>query len=130
VSHMPTEMTASGPFAMGPATAGSSGKRIAPRNNVSRTTPQAPQLSASGPVHSVRKAGDNEVSGRGTPSDVEVYSDPDDGVEVIDMDNVRELDWVAPESLVREKRLGGRRRRKGEDKSDAKASGMVLVYST
>ena len=31
--------------------------------------------------------------------DVEVYSDPDEGVEIVDMRNVHAMDWMAPESL-------------------------------
>ncbi|KAH9036396.1 RNA polymerase III RPC4-domain-containing protein [Lactarius pseudohatsudake] len=52
----PPEMTASGPFAMGPSLAGSSAWRS-------------------------------------------VYSDPDEGVEIVDMRNVHTMDWMAPESV-------------------------------
>ena len=31
--------------------------------------------------------------------DAEVYSDPDEGVEIVDMRNVHSMDWMAPESL-------------------------------
>jgi DNA-directed RNA polymerase III subunit RPC4 len=31
--------------------------------------------------------------------DAEVYSDPDEGVEIVDMRNVHAMDWMAPESL-------------------------------
>lgn len=31
--------------------------------------------------------------------DAELYSDPDEGVEIVDMKNVHEMDWMAPESL-------------------------------
>jgi len=31
--------------------------------------------------------------------DVELYSDPDEGVEIVDMRNVHAMDWMAPESL-------------------------------
>jgi len=34
--------------------------------------------------------------------DDEVYSDPDEGVEIVDMRNVHAMDWMAPESLKRE----------------------------
>lgn len=44
-------------------------------------------------------------------SDEELYSEPDEGVEIIDMENVRQLDWMAPETLQRERR--DRRKRKG-----------------
>lgn len=45
--------------------------------------------------------------------DAEVYSDPEDGIEIIDMENVRSMDWMAPESLKKE-REGDKRRRKAE----------------
>jgi len=34
-----------------------------------------------------------------TDEDAEVYSDPDEGVEIVDMRNVHAMDWMAPESL-------------------------------
>jgi len=34
--------------------------------------------------------------------DEELYSEPDEGVEIIDLQNVRELDWMAPETLRKE----------------------------
>ena len=36
----------------------------------------------------------------------EEYSDPDEGVEIVDMENVRQMDWMAPESLRKEKEGG------------------------
>jgi DNA-directed RNA polymerase III subunit RPC4 len=38
------------------------------------------------------------------PDDDDVYSDPDEGVEIIDMENVRQMDWMAPESLRKERK--------------------------
>jgi DNA-directed RNA polymerase III subunit RPC4 len=35
--------------------------------------------------------------------DEEVYSDPDEGVEIVDMEDVRQMDWMAPESLRKER---------------------------
>ena len=35
--------------------------------------------------------------------DEEVYSDPDDGVEIVDMDQVHQMDWMAPEVLRRDR---------------------------
>jgi DNA-directed RNA polymerase III subunit RPC4 len=34
----------------------------------------------------------------------EVYSDPDDGVEIIDMNKIKDMDWMAPETLREEKK--------------------------
>ncbi|TFY75021.1 hypothetical protein EWM64_g8990, partial [Hericium alpestre] len=44
--------------------------------------------------------------------EVEVYSDPDEGVEIVDLDNVREMDWNAPESLRRERAKDRKAKRK------------------
>ena len=38
-----------------------------------------------------------------TEDDEEMYSDPDEGVEIVDMEKIREMDWMAPESLARER---------------------------
>jgi DNA-directed RNA polymerase III subunit RPC4 len=36
--------------------------------------------------------------------DEDVYSDPDDGVEIVDMDQVQKIDWMAPDILRKERR--------------------------
>ena len=45
----------------------------------------------------------------------DAYSDPEDGVEIIDIDDVRRMDWMAPESLAKE-RNGDKNRKKGKNK--------------
>ncbi|KAF5336184.1 hypothetical protein D9611_006268 [Ephemerocybe angulata] len=106
-------MTASGPFAMGPAMAGSTGsRRSTPRSNFAPSV--APSLSGSsslgtGLSHtappSLKK--DLDLKGKGREvkqeDEEEVYSDADEGVEIIDMENVRSMDWMAPESLRKER---------------------------
>ena len=77
-------MTASGPFAMGPTLAGSSTRRSAPRSNFA---PPAPVSRTS------TSFGDNPSSN---------YSDPEEGVEIIDMEDVHQLDWMAPDSIKNE----------------------------
>lgn len=117
-------MTASGPFAMGPALAGTSARRGAPRSNFTPVIPQGPAKgsvlganlsSLAAPTLKKDKQRENPlVDTVQTPrneSDEEVYSEPDEGVEIIDMENIRQLDWVAPETLQRERR--DRRKRKG-----------------
>ncbi|KAF8449049.1 RNA polymerase III RPC4-domain-containing protein [Boletus edulis BED1] len=117
-------MTASGPFAMGPALAGTSARHNAPRSSF---TPIVPQGSAKGPALGANlsnsaapmlkkgKQRENPLvdtdQTRKNESDEEVYSEPDEGVEIIDMENVGQLDWMAPETLRRERR--DRRKRKG-----------------
>ena len=117
-------MTASGPFAMGPALAGTSVRRSAPRSDftpivphgVAKATALGVNLSNSAaPTLKKDKQRENPlVDAVPTPkseSDEDVYSEPDEGVEIIDMKNVRQLDWMAPETLQRERR--DRRRGKG-----------------
>lgn len=102
------EMTASGPFAMGPALAGHTATRRAmPRSNFAPvpTTGSAPSLGSSlvrGAAPTLTRGGSktNEVK---EEEDGEVYSDPDEGVEIVDMEDVRNMDWMAPESLRKHK---------------------------
>ncbi|KAF8909421.1 RNA polymerase III RPC4-domain-containing protein [Gymnopilus junonius] len=101
------EMTASGPFAMGPALAGNNARRSTPRSAFAPTGPigilsssAGGGLSQTGPP-SLRK--NDTKNGPVKTEEDEVYSDPDEGVEIIDMDNVRQMDWMAPESLRKER---------------------------
>ena len=108
----PQEMTASGPFAMGPTQAGSSAWRTGPRVSAASIAPggspadraalganltktAAPTLKKEGAERGARVDDDDEA---------EVYSDPDEGVEIVDMRNVHMMDWMAPESLKWETR--------------------------
>lgn len=103
-------MTASGPFAMGPALAGSSARRVAPRSNFTPLTPMGPGMTPAAlgsdlsrtAVPSLKK---DPIQGTlQEPREEEAqYSDPDEGVEIVDMENVRQMDWMAPESLLKER---------------------------
>ncbi|KAG8220923.1 RNA polymerase III RPC4-domain-containing protein [Butyriboletus roseoflavus] len=109
---------------MGPTLAGTSARRTAPRSNFTPILPQGPDKEpASGanlsnfaaPTLKKDKQRENSLIDTAQrpkkESDEEVYSEPEDGVEIIDMENVRQLDWMAPEALQRERR--DRRKRKG-----------------
>ncbi|KAJ7504555.1 RNA polymerase III RPC4-domain-containing protein [Mycena galericulata] len=107
----PVEMTASGPFAMGPAMSGNNARRSVPRSNFAIPTPTTDRallgagltrLSAA----TIKKENDLKGKEKDKPSveDEEVYSEPDEGVEIIDMEDVRQMDWMAPESLRKERR--------------------------
>ncbi|KAF9221339.1 hypothetical protein BS17DRAFT_785219 [Gyrodon lividus] len=112
----PVEMTASGPFAMGPALAGTSARRSAPRSNFTPIIPLGPtntsalgaNLSNTAAPMLKDKQRENVLVDATQPpkteSDEEVYSEPDEGVEIIDMENVKQMDWMAPETLQRERR--------------------------
>lgn len=129
-------MTASGPFAMGPALVGSSARHAAPRPNFTPILSQGPSTSSlrsilsNAPAPQLKKDKQRE----NVPADVaqrevkieseeEVYSEPDDGVEIVDIENVGKLDWMAPETLQKEQR----HRKKGKTiKSDiAEASALI-----
>lgn len=102
-------MRASGPFAMGPSLAGS-GRRPAPRSNFTPILPPGLlKIEALGPGLTRTTAptlGEtNEPGPEGgikVESDEEVYSEQEDGVEIVDMQSIRKMDWMAPETLKRE----------------------------
>lgn len=109
-------MTASGPFAMGPALAGNNARRSVPRSNFAPImSPSKLGSSLAVPlphtsVPSLKRETDLKANGKDkemvqTLGDEEVYSDPDDGVEIVDMENVRQMDWMAPESLQKERHV-------------------------
>ncbi|KAI9464629.1 hypothetical protein BJY52DRAFT_1184353 [Lactarius psammicola] len=104
----PPEMTASGPFAMGPSQAGSSAWRSGPRVSTVPTAPRGPPDPAALGANLTKTAApalkkEERVEPRvHVDDDAEVYSDPDEGVEIVDMRNVHTMDWMAPESLKSE----------------------------
>jgi DNA-directed RNA polymerase III subunit RPC4 len=58
--------------------------------------------------------------------DEEVYSEPDEGVEIIDMEDVRQMDWMAPESLRKERRQAKRKVKKEEPADDGVGAARSL----
>ncbi|KAI0343222.1 hypothetical protein BDW22DRAFT_1394091 [Trametopsis cervina] len=131
------EMTASGPFALGPAMAGAAGSRRSgnvPRSNFMPVMPRGGGLSGGvkrepNDLGGIKTEGVGGASGGVVDEEGEVYSDPDDGVEIVDMENVRGMDWMAPESLKREKDKGrSKDKGKGKDSKpevDKKGKGVV-----
>ncbi|PBK99267.1 hypothetical protein ARMGADRAFT_1160985 [Armillaria gallica] len=95
------EMTASGPFALGPAMAGNAATRRRPVNiAVPSTRPSTSSLSST-PAPRIKSEGKDKD--KAPQDDEENYSDPDEGVEIVDMENVKNMDWMAPESLKKVK---------------------------
>lgn len=131
-------MTASGPFAMGPTLAGTSARRTAPRSNFTPIIPQGPGASqrlgaglsqTAAPALGVKREPNDLGSlakgkGKSAEDEGEVYSDPDEGVEILDMENVRTMDWMAPETLKREKKSLKKERKEGHAKVDLKGKGV------
>jgi DNA-directed RNA polymerase III subunit RPC4 len=112
-------MTASGPFAMGPAISGNNGRRSVPRSNFAIPTPTADRASLGAGLTRIATAKkENDLKGKGpdkpSEEDEEVYSDPDEGVEIVDMEDVRQMDWMAPESLRKERRITKKKVKKEE----------------
>ncbi|KZV72232.1 hypothetical protein PENSPDRAFT_742865 [Peniophora sp. CONT] len=110
------EMIASGPFAMGPSAAGLTSTRGAARPTFAPAPPRASTGGAHGTsltptMVKVEKRGG--VEARQPDEDEEAYSDQEDGVEIIDIQRVREMDWSAPEPLRKEKK---REKKKNKDK--------------
>lgn len=102
-------MTASGPFALGPALAGSQARRSSRRTDLAAGPLPLPATSATPGENLTRTAAPNlkgsDIKGKAVVKEgEEAYSDPEDGVEIIDMNKIREMDWMAPESLVEEKK--------------------------
>ncbi|KAK0202929.1 RNA polymerase III RPC4-domain-containing protein [Desarmillaria ectypa] len=94
-------MTASGPFALGPTMAGNTATRRHPiAIAVPSTRPSTSSLSST-PAPRIKSEGKDKD--KGPQDDEENYSDPDEGVEIVDMENVKNMDWMAPESLKRVK---------------------------
>ncbi|KAI0305890.1 RNA polymerase III RPC4-domain-containing protein, partial [Multifurca ochricompacta] len=130
----PHEMTASGPFAMGPSQAGSSAWRSGPRISATPFTTRGPaDITALGAnlTKAAAPALKKEPAERDerVNDDAEVYSDPDDGVEVVDMRDVQTMDWMAPESLKWERRRGKTKKQtvkvKGEEEVQAQIKGKA-----
>jgi DNA-directed RNA polymerase III subunit RPC4 len=100
-------MIASGPFAMGPA-------NVTTERSASKTTftggPSAmaalggePSSLTNLPPPSLKRD-----QGKAKVEDLddevqEIYSDVEDGIEIIDINDVRKMDWMAPDSLRKEK---------------------------
>jgi DNA-directed RNA polymerase III subunit RPC4 len=111
---------------MGPSQAGSSAWRTAPRVSAAPVAPRAPADSAALGANLTKTAAPTLKKERtaerhahadddgddGDDDDVEVYSDPDEGVEIVDMKNVHTMDWMAPESLKWESRDRTKRKAK------------------
>jgi DNA-directed RNA polymerase III subunit RPC4 len=103
-SFTPVEMTASGPFALGPGEG--SGRRAAPSMRL--------VYGASGPA-AIGGAGSSSHTGlhvrsllsradrlKAEEEDPEQYSDPDEpNMEIVDLSDVKALDWMAPDTLRR-----------------------------
>ncbi|KAG7444279.1 uncharacterized protein BT62DRAFT_933942 [Guyanagaster necrorhizus] len=116
------EMTASGPFALGPAMSGNTATRRRPVFiAVPSTRPSTSSLSST-PAPRIKSEGKDKDN---APEDDEAsYSDPDEGVEIIDMENVKNMDWMAPESLKRAKATVNRPK-KEEQQSEVDASNAL-----
>ena len=104
----PQEMTASGPFAMGPSQAGSSAWRSGPRVSTIPAAPRGPPDPVALGANLTKTAApalkkEERLEPRvHVEENAEVYSDPDEGVEIVDMRDVHTMDWMAPESLKSE----------------------------
>ena len=127
---------------MGPALAGSSKRRVPPSNFTpvmpvgSGSTSLGGGLSGSGaPVLSRERKTANKDVVYADEEELEVYSDPDEGVQIVDMDAIKTMDWMAPESLRRDRGdgKGSKKRKKAEAvkkdaKSKEKATGMDASF--
>ena len=107
-SREPVQMTASGPFGMGPAMAGSS-SRSALRANTTHLARGGSTSTALTQLGSEPSRSDATVKlesskfpfrhSKEIEEHPEVYSDPEDGVEIIDIEQIAAMDWMAPDVL-------------------------------
>ncbi|KAJ7043410.1 RNA polymerase III RPC4-domain-containing protein [Mycena alexandri] len=130
----PIEMTASGPFAMGPSMAGNNARRSVPRSNFAIPAPTTDRASLGAGLTRLSNATikrENDLKGKEKdkpPEDEEeVYSDPDEGVEIIDMEDVRQMDWMAPESLRKERRSAKKKKIKKEEPIEMEVDDAPVV---
>ncbi|KAH7094028.1 hypothetical protein BKA62DRAFT_52250 [Auriculariales sp. MPI-PUGE-AT-0066] len=95
-------MMASGPFAMGPAPAAgrSRGPTVRAGPSLAATAQSAlvPQLPAIPTIKHERRLDQED-------EDEEAYSDPDPGVEIVDLADVRRMDYNAPETIRKESKI-------------------------
>jgi DNA-directed RNA polymerase III subunit RPC4 len=115
-------MIASGPFAMGPAAAASSGRRgpFVP-NSYGRLA--ASEQSEPGLTGGSAPALPRNRDALAMEEDVEVYSD---GEEVVDLGDVKFLDVMAPDVLKKERRKEKKKKVQVEDtKADVKGKGKA-----
>lgn len=120
-------MTASGPFALGPAQSAAAGRRIPQRVGLgghpggsginigqgsSALTHVRPQRTTLG-----------GVGGGLKEEEPDQYSDPDEPWGIVDMADVKTLDWMAPETL---KKVKDERTKK--DKKDGILKGPIGVF--
>ncbi len=93
-------MTASGPFALGPSMVGPA-RRSALRSEAGRVGAGATASpgETKGGTDQVKAETRGKSTGPKQEENEEVYSDPEDGVEIIDIEQIMNLDWMAPDVL-------------------------------
>jgi DNA-directed RNA polymerase III subunit RPC4 len=95
------EMTAGGPFSLGPALMSSASRQSTVRTSLALAgTSPAPGITAT-PIAAPPLKGEEPERCIYSDGDEEPFSEPDEGVEIVDLHAVRKLDWMAPESLRR-----------------------------
>lgn len=126
--RQPVQMTASGPFALGPS-ARPTGKKIVPLG------PGGSSLTPAGSADSSRsntpaKLDPDRASYRNPDKlkDAEQYSDPEDGdIEIVDLDEVHILDELAPRALPRVAEKESKKdKQKAADARQKKVDGRIL----
>lgn len=107
---------------MGPALAGNQASRhSAPRVTESRfAVPTSATTNAALGENLTRTAAPTLQKSKGkektkVKEEEEEYSDPDEGVEIIDMNRIRDMDWMAPEALREEKKREKVKEERGSD---------------
>ena len=119
-------MTASGPFALGPSMAGSSSSRRVPRSNFAPVIPLGTSLDAGLTKTAPPSLKDDIGANFRIEEEAEVYSDPEDGVEIIDIQEIKRMDWMAPETLNKEA-TKTKKREKDERRAESRITGTQIL---
>ena len=131
-------MMATGPLALGPTTSGSTAtKRSAPRSNFSASLSSVTGVPSSSAVGtglmrstgSTLKREPSDSAQKLVEIEAETYSDADDGVEIVDISEIRKMDWMAPESLRKERVHEKRKKRLSAKREASTDKGKVKGVS-
>lgn len=114
---------------MGPSLTGS-GRRPGPRPGFTSTMPSGLSKSDALGLGLTRTTAPtlgakNSEGDIKAESDEEVYSEPDEGVEIVDMYNIRKMDWMAPETLKRESEYKRKVKPKKDEKKPLAKQGLL-----
>ncbi|CDO73287.1 hypothetical protein BN946_scf185008.g49 [Trametes cinnabarina] len=128
MSEQPSGSASAGASGSGGSGSGSGGGGS---SNTPKVIPSLAKKQGDSAAPSLKREKEQEGAGavKKEEGEEDLYSDPDEGVEIVDMDNVRQMDWMAPESLRKEREGAGKKKKKSakvkkEEKEEGKGKGL------